>query len=182
MQRVEVVEGKPQPLPEAEEERLRQELKQLDPLLDLRWFPTLRYGSQGYEGRYGLCCQWPQQDRRWEMYHAGEIGEPFDLLGVYEEAADGSGLQWHGGHGLPLDPSQLLDRTMELLAACDNTKHSWRDRLRYNAEKNRQLVAKRKADVLDESLEGAKHYRRMIQKGAFSTGASFDDTQQGGET
>jgi hypothetical protein len=146
---------------------MRGVLKQLDPLLDVRWFPYVRVAQNGaLEGRYALICQWPQADRRWEMYHNGDIGEPFDILGYYEVVGDE--MDWHSG-GLSegsralMDPSSVMEKTMELLGKMDNSRHSWRDRLRKSAQHNKDLMEKRKAEVLDETLEGFKHFRKKVQ-------------------
>jgi hypothetical protein len=165
--------------PQGDEEAMavvRVELKQLDPLLDVRWFPTVRMcaSSGQMEGRYALVCQWPQADRRWEMHQRGEIGEPFDILGFFE--ASGDEMDWFsGGEGVdldgsgrrkapfPVDPRDVMAKTLELLGKMDNTRESWKERLKKSAEDNAALIEKRKQAVLDEAMDGFDYYRKKVQ-------------------
>ena len=175
---VRVQTSRPEPLPAEKEEEVRQALKRLDILLDLKWFPMVRQGPRGeFEGRYALTCRWPQADKRWEMYHNGEIGEPYDILGMFE--TENGEMRWHGGEGAEaVDPSMVMDRALELLGQCDNTRESWKQRLAKSARHNRELVRKRRQGVLDETLDGMKQRRRGLKGIPFLPGA---DLEKGGD-
>lgn len=141
---------KPEPN-ELVEERVRAELKKLDSLLDIRWFPTAVYNKRRdtFEGRYGLIVRWPQTDRRWKLYRKGEIGEPFDLLGWFcEDVQD--------ANSVPLDPDAVWRRTRELLAKCDNTRQSWRARMRYAVENNKKVREDRAEQVREAARQAAE--------------------------
>lgn len=159
------VSGEPGPLSEQRMDRVRRALKELDPLLDIRWVPMARWNprQQKMDGRYALICRWPEIDDRWEMFHSGEIGEPFDVIGYYEVSAGSGEMDWFSGNGEPVDPSIVMDRTLALLASCDNTRQSWKERVRKSAEHNRRLREKRKQEVVDETVQGMKHYRKKIR-------------------
>src|SRR5581483_7017023 len=107
------------------EAKVDAELKQLDSLLGIQWFEAVKYNERQnvYEGRYALTCRWPQSDKRWELYQRGEIGEPFDILGWFTD-------DMFDGNSAAVDPEMIWNKTLELLASADNTRHPWKDRLK----------------------------------------------------
>jgi hypothetical protein len=162
-----MIEQKEGPMGLEREDAVRALLKELDPLLGLVWLPFARYSPDGRpEGRYALTCRWPQQDMRWELYHSGEIGEPFDILGMFE--TQGDGMAWFGSgsdqQNAAIEPDAVMDRTIELLGKMDNTRFPWRDKLRKNSEHNLALRRKRQQEVVDEAVDGMKDRRRQLQK------------------
>src|SRR5688572_26054592 len=101
----------PQPQPEAEA-ALRVTLRDLDPLLDVRWFHLGADANGTPQGRYGLTCQWPQSDKRWEMYRTGEIGEPYDILGWLTEAIRSDTPNFNDTQALPTSLDGILPKVL----------------------------------------------------------------------
>lgn len=161
----------PERMPEHREEKVRQALKELDELLDIKWVPLVRIRNGKPEGRYALICRWPSIDKRWEMYRRGEIGEPFDIMG-YFETQDGE-MAWHAGGGEPVNPDMVMDQTLELLGKCDNTRQSWKTRLEQSARNNRELVRKRRAAVTAEAVQGFKYYGKWYRGEPLVPGADL---------
>lgn len=158
----------PQQMPAEREDEVRQTLKELDPLLDLKWLPFARVRADGsYEGRYALTCKWPQNDGRWELYRRGEIGEPYDILGIFEVEEGKDGILWHSDgtkQAMPVSPDMVMDRTLELLAECDSEREDWKERVRRSAEHNRELVRKRREEMVDEAKQGLQYYQKKLRK------------------
>lgn len=150
------------------EEIVRAELKQMDPLLDIRWVPNAvptEIDGVTFEGRYALICTWPQADRRWELYNKGEIGEPFDIFGWFVEPdAEGN---IHNGTRLPVDPLELLDVVKRFIAKGDNARNPWRQRMRKAIEHNERHRAKQDAEIVDETVDEIEtRHRTRRQVGA----------------
>lgn len=145
-----VTHHRPQPNEEAEG-RVRALLKSMDSLLDVRWFPAAYYNAKhkDYEGRYGLICTWPQTDKRWEMYHSGEIGEPFDILGWFCEDI-------HDAESIPRDVDSMERLVVELLGKCDNERFPWRQRMAELVGKNAALRKSRQQEMIDRAEDVAK--------------------------
>ena len=148
---------------------VRAQLKQLDPLLDIQWFPHVA------EGRYGLTCRWPQADRRWEMYHAGEIGEPFDILGWFTQAAAERG-DLQDASSLPVEPALLIDKVLDFLGRCDNERQPWRHRMKQAIEANQRRDAELTRQAVDEAVGGLEYYKRKLGRIQQAPGAKFDAT------
>jgi hypothetical protein len=131
-----------------QEERVRGELKTLDPLLDLGWFETAAWNARTkrFEGRYGLTVRWAQADPRWELYRSGVIGEPFDLLGWFCE-------DLHSADTPGISPELLLDEVKRLLGKCDNAREPWKKRMKRAADHNIELRRKALSVVKDEAHE-----------------------------
>ncbi len=146
---------------ETTERLVRAHLKGMDPLLDLLWVPTVVRAKEGMDGRYALTCQWPETDKRWEMYHSGEIGEPFDIMGWFTEAA-GRG-DFHEPTSLPVDPSSILDRVVEFLGKCDNEREDWKVRMRRTMEHNQKQTQSVKALGAEEMLDHMMYNRHFIE-------------------
>lgn len=142
---------------EDQEVAVRQILKGMDPLLDIKWFPH----AVGSEGRYALVCRWPQADRRWELHQSGEIGgEPIDILGWFVEPDDHGGL--HNGTGVPVEPMLLMDKICEWLGAMDNSRQPWRDRMLKAVEHNRREEKKKAASIVDETMDQTAYYTKKF--------------------
>lgn len=170
---------RPEPLAPEQEEEVRKSLKELDSLLDIKWLPYCRMGSDGeLEGRYALICTWPAADGRWKLYRSGDIGEPFDILGYYEVGMDGRP-QWFGQGNAeephrPVDPREVHRQALELLGKMDNTREPWKDRVRKVAEENAALRERRRKEAADEMLQGMKYYRQKVQGKPLLPGASME--------
>ena len=147
---------------EHSEEVVRQQLKEIDPLLDIKWFPMAFIDEEGteWEGRYGLICQWAQEDKRWEMYRTGEIGEPFDAIGWFTEPGDDGNMQ--DGTRLPVDPILLMDRIREWLGKMDQTKdgQDWKSKMRKSVEANIKLRKERQDVIVEETMGEVEYYRK----------------------
>lgn len=146
----------PRPEPNGEvEERVRKELKNLDSLLDIRWFPYAVFNQKynGFEGRYALVCQWPMGDGRWELYQKGEIEDNVDMLGWF--CTD-----LHDAESVPVSPDSILNKVLELLGKCDDNRISHAKRMKQVMEKNAKLRESRKNDMLDRAGQIARdlHY------------------------
>ena len=145
---------------ETTERLVRAHLKALDPLLDLLWVPIVRNPDAPVDGRYGITCRWHDTDSRWEMYHKGEIGEPYDILGwITEAAARGD---FHEPTSLPVDPGSILDKVVEFLGKCDNQREPAKARMKRAMEDNalRREVVKKEA--MDEMLEYLDYNRQKL--------------------
>ncbi len=138
---------------EVTEKLVRATIKGLDPLLDLLWVPQAR-GTGNIDGRYCITYRWHDSDKRWEMYQKGEIGECFDILGWFTEAA-GRG-DFHEPSSLPVDPGSILDRVVEFLGKCDNERETAMSRMKRTMEDNalrREVVKKEAIYEMFEHLE-----------------------------
>lgn len=173
--------GRPLSIPpqpnEMRAERVRRELKKIDGLLDIQWFPTAVWNPkyERYEGRYGLTVRWPMSDPRWELYQEGEIGEPFDLLGWFCEDP-------HDANSVPVAPDAVQARTRELLGRCDNERESWKVRMRRAFEKNAEHREEMKQEAVEMAAEEAhrRYYSREGNQAERVSMAGADDEQQGG--
>lgn len=145
------------------EQRVRDMLATIDPLLDIRWFPTVAWNeaTQRFSGRYGLICRWPEIDKRWELYRSGEIGEPFDCLGWFTRPAADAG-DWHDPSGVPVDPEEMQERLLEFLGKMDLEREPWKKRMKRVQEANLEQRRKARADIVDEALQGMLHFRKKI--------------------
>jgi len=155
--------GRPEPQPEAELV-MRAALRDLDPLLDVRWFPASVYCRQteSLEGRYAVICTWPQTDRRWSAYHAGEIGEPHDILGWLTDASGRLADWFEPGDAAAADLAALTPRVLEMLGKCDNTRQPWAKRMASVVGGNaarREAVRALAAEEMHDHL--AYHGKRM---------------------
>lgn len=127
------------------EAEIRERLKSLDSLLDIRYVE--------WAGRYSLICQWPQMDNRWKMYQSGEIGEPFDSLGWFcEDIQD--------PQSLPVSIESIENKVIELLGKCDNTRYPWRERMSQHVSKNRKVREDRKQIALEQAEDVARTLHR----------------------
>lgn len=142
------------------EELARAILKDIDPLLDIRWFDTPVRSSGGTEGRYAILCRWPQADRRWELYQRGEIGDCHDIIGWCVEPDEHGSI--HDGNRLPLDPMAMMDRICEFLGKMDNTRHSWRDRMRSAMEANAKLRKSHIDMITEETMDEVDYHMKRI--------------------
>jgi len=154
-------------------------LKQLDPLLGIVWLPFARYDEKRdeWEGRYALTCTWPQVDKRWELYRSGDLGEPFDILGMFEE--DGKMLTWHSVGSSPvLDPMSVMDSALEVLGKMDLTRQDWKERVKKNAEHNKALAEKRRKDMIGDVVHGMVEERRRVTHAPLVVGADLERPQE----
>jgi hypothetical protein len=141
---------------------VRIQLKQIDPLLDIKWVPNAVFDrdSGSFQGRYALMCKWPETDKRWALHRSGELGDPLDVLGWFVEPDESGGL--HDGTRLPVDPDMLMDRVVEWLGKMDNQRGTWKDRMKKAIEHNRRLEKSRLDDVNDEAVEAFKYYHSKM--------------------
>lgn len=123
------------------EERVNNELRQLDSLLHIRWFESAYLNQRlgRYEGRYGLCVWWPKVDKRWSMVQSGEMGEQdaFDIMGWFTEDI-------HDATTVPVDPEAMMHKVHELLAKADNERQPWAERMReasaHNMRQRKKII------------------------------------------
>lgn len=154
---------------------VRMQLKEIDGLLDIGWFPNVSYDerSETFEGRYALVCMWAQSDDRWQMYHSGEIGEPFDILGYFTQAS-GQG-QWADPHAPPVEPDLLMDQVMEHLGRMDQTRETWKERMKKAAAANVKLQKDRHQGIVDEVVDELVYSRKRIKgEPIVNLGAALD--------
>lgn len=131
---------------EGQESKLREWLKSLDSLLDIRYLP--------WAERYRLICQWPQADIRWALYQNGEISEPFDSLGwLCKDAGDSTSIP------LSLDDCEAI--VIERLAACDNEIRGWKSRMKDTIVNNKKVQKDRQKLALDQVEEVASSLKYM---------------------
>lgn len=134
------------------EEKARRILKDIDPLLDLRWMDVLK--------RYALVCRWADSDKRWEMYRSGEIGECEDIIGWFVEPDDGGNIG--NGERLPLDPLTMMDVVVRYLGRMDNSRQPWKDRMRASVAHNAKVTRERRQAIVDETVEAAEYYQKKF--------------------
>lgn len=166
--RVRAVRSRPEPNADTER-RVRETLKSMDSLLDIKWFPNAVFNQthRDFEGRYALVCQWPVADPRWELFQRGEIEDTVDMLGWFCEDI-------HDATSVPVSPDSIENKVLELLGKCDGERISHAKRMKQILEKNadkrralRQDVANRAADVardlhyISGHVEDAKLQRIM---------------------
>lgn len=140
------------------EQRVRAQLKAIDPLLDLRWFPNAFFNSQHnrMEGRYGLVVRWPQSDLRWPLFHNGDIGEPVDLLGWFAE-------DMQNAESAAVDVDSIENRVLALLASADNERMPWRERMRKSAEHNAKVRQANKDTLADMVHDEASYQFNRVK-------------------
>lgn len=160
------------------EELVRARLKEFDSLLDIRWVPLVYLDDEGtkWDGRYALTSQWPQVDKRWELHQKGELGEPFDILGWFVQPDEHGNI--HNGTRLPVDPASLLEHVLKFLSKADNTRISWRERMKKSIEHNAALRKKQDQAIVEETIDEMEH-RFITYPGR---GAAFKDTQSSTKT
>lgn len=131
---------------EGQETRLREWLRTLDSLLDVKYVP--------WAERYSLICNWPQADVRWPLYQNGEIGEPFDSLGwLCKDAGDSTSVP------LNLDDCEAI--VIERLAACDNEIRGWKSRMKDTIVNNKKVRKDRQQIALDQAEDVASSLYHM---------------------
>lgn len=160
----------PGPSPE-EEQRLREALATLDPLLGVLWVPTVVWDAkhQRWEGRYALTCRWPGIDARWSEVQAGRVppSEAHDILGWFcVDMQDAS--------SAPTSLDGIQNRALELLGAIDNLRYPWKERMEQSARNNRNVHERAKAAALDLTHDVAEHFYRQARGVPLSAGANFD--------
>jgi hypothetical protein len=147
--------GKPQPN-QLTEDRINAELAEsFDPLLFIKWVDCAYFNpvTQEYEGRYALCCKWPQADKRWSWVKEGKYPpqDAHDILMWFCE-------DMHNAASLPKDPEAMRPLVFDALAKMDNTRYPWKDRLDKSARDNQKVVEDRKrkaADLVEEAMKSA---------------------------
>jgi len=145
------------------EERINRDLHALDTLLHIRWIENAyaNHDEDRFEGRYALCCHWPQVDGRWEEVRAGgcDPAAAYDWMGWFcEDMTDAA--------SVPQDPESMMSKVYELLSKADNERQPWAVRMASAMEKN----AKRRKEILRdagdlaqraaEELFGIKSFRK----------------------
>lgn len=128
------------------EERVRQELKQIDSLLDVKFYETI--------GRYALVAKWPSHDPRWQMYNSGEIDDFHDILGWFT-------VDMYDANTDAIDVDQMEGRVREVLGKMDNNRVDWQYRLKDIAEKNIKRRKELRQGVIDQVEEVARNLEYM---------------------
>lgn len=141
--------SRPEPNP-ALEAKVREQLKAIDSLLDIKWMPYAIFNPKAntMEGRYCLANEWPQGDPRWQLYQSGEIQEHWDMIGWFCTDI-------HNAHSVPVDPDSIEQKVIELLGRCDNSRHQWRDRMKDMVEKNAKKRKAQRQVLIDQAEEVA---------------------------
>lgn len=154
---VHITNTRPEPQPEAET-RVREQLKSIDSLLDVRWFPyaIINPVTNEWEGRYALVCNWPQSDKRWEMYQSGEIEDHCDMLGWFCEDI-------HDAKSIPVNVDSIEQKIVELLGKCDANRIPHATRLKQIVEKNAKNRKNRKQPMLDYTQEIAETLHHAVR-------------------
>lgn len=162
---------------EVTQEALRKTLKEIDSLLDIRWFPYagLNPISGELEGRYAVVSRWADADKRWAMYRSGEIGEPFDLLGYLQVDQFGE-FDPHSGSGTPVPLDQMTDLVIQFLGPFDNTRSTWRDRMKAAIVHNKGLQDDIKSAIVEETMDEVEYQRkRLAGEPIVNLGAALPD-------
>lgn len=146
------------------EEKVRKQLKSIDSLLDVRWWPHAVYNEahNDFEGRYALVCEWPPGDARWELYQKGEIEDNVDFLGWFCEDI-------HDAHSVPVAVDSIERKILELLGKCDATRIPHSTRMAQIVEKNAKLRESRKQVYLDQAED--------VASTLYSLAGKYDDTK-----
>ena len=157
---------------EALEASLRQHLKSIDGLLDLKWVPTAYWNARHmrWEGRYALTCDWPQADKRWEMVQQGEVDPALahDIIGwLCSDMTD--------PQSIPATLDGVMDRVMEALGRMDNTRYPWKQRFASTVEKNRKRHLAMRAEVADMTHDVASYYYNQVKGNPIVPGADFKE-------
>lgn len=128
------------------EQSVREQLKSIDTLLDVRWFPHAIFNDsqKSFEGRYALVCQWPQGDKRWELYQNGEIEDPVDMLGWFCTDI-------HDATSMPVSVDSIEQKIVELLGKCDGTRIPHATRMREILERNAKLRKAKQSEFTDKA-------------------------------
>lgn len=147
---------RPQPQPEAEI-RIRARLKELDELLDIKWFPVALWNESKNcsEGRYALVCRWPSADKRWEMAYTDARIEPFDVLAWF--CTD-----LHSADSNAENIEMMENRILEFLGKCDNTRQPWAKRMQQSIDKNLRVRRSAKDEILDLAHDEFGYYQKKI--------------------
>lgn len=147
---VRAVAARPERQPEAEE-KVRLQLKSIDELLDVRWYPYAIWSdkSRSFEGRYALVCQWPNGDKRWELFQSGEIEDPVDMLGWFCEDI-------HDATSMPVSVDSIEQKVIELLGKCDATRIPHGTRMRQIVERNAKLRKEKRSEIVDQAEDVAR--------------------------
>lgn len=128
------------------EDRVRYDLKQIDPLLDVQWHPSL--------GRYMLVCNWPMGDARWQLYQNGEVSASYDFIGWFTE-------DMHDADSRPVSVDMMESRVMELLGKCDNTRFPIKERMEQVIRKNVEHRRRMRQPILDQTEALAADFQAM---------------------
>lgn len=126
---------------EDQERALREKVKSLDELLDIKYVE--------WAGRYSLICRWPQGDARWPMYQRGEISECYDSLGWFC-------MDMSNPSSLPISLDDVENLVLERLASCDNTRRGWKTRMADHIDHNRKIRKDRQQIALEQVEDVAK--------------------------
>jgi len=145
-----------EPQPEAEA-RVREQLKSIDSLLDVRWFPNAIWNDKhkSFEGRYGLVCEWPQNDPRYQLFQSGEIEDNVDMLGWFCEDI-------HNATSMPVSVDSIEQKVIELLGKCDGERIPHSTRMREIAEKNVKNRRNKRQPITDAAQDVAEVLRHMV--------------------
>ena len=147
------------------EERINRELQEhYDPLLFIQWAPEVVWNDkQGqWEGRYALMSGWGHTDPRRAEGLAPE-NECDRLAWFTEEMQDGK--------TKPIEPDQMMDRVLKLLAECDNTKYPWLDKFQDIWAHNKKVQENQVESMLEMTEDEAKYWFNKV-KGNASVGVS----------
>lgn len=150
----------PQPDPIAEQ-RIREQLKALDTLLDVRWIQNALWNArhEKLEGRYAIVCKWPLSDKRYSLIQSGEIGDdPYDILGWVTEDV-------HNAESPAMSLDAIEQKVVQLLASADNERTPWKQRMAQTIAKNKKVKEDNKKQ-LEAMIHDAAGYEFNRVKGS----------------
>jgi hypothetical protein len=138
-------------------ERVRQELKGIDSLLDVIEHPAIH--------RFALIAWWPENEPKRALVKSGEVdpNSAYDILGWFSQDP------WDA-ETEPLDV--VLDkRVTDILNKCDNRREDWKQRLTRIAQKNidvrrrnRESLSQQAEDVAKDLWYMAGHNEEVTMK------------------
>lgn len=128
-------------------ERLNKDLAEhFDPLLHIRWLPCAYVNprTHNFEGRYALCCWWPDADPRRQEVREGKYPpqDAFDRIYWFTE-------DMHDANSVPQDPASMYELVKEAIHKMDNNRYPWKERMQATVDHNKALREKREKQIAD---------------------------------
>ena len=142
-----------QRVPEDVEKRVERMLQDIDRHLHLQWHDLFQ--------RYYIANKWHDQDPRWELHRQGEVGDPYDILGWFTSDLDSA-----------------EDRVLEFLGRMDQTRETWKQRMKASIEHNKKVQEDLRKQGVEEMTEALEYNRKRIFSEPVKRGVVFDANGQ----